>query len=65
MSEYRPYQHVLKLAALMYPKKEQPRPGPLPDPQMEADFIEWRNGGCKGPAWSMIRPRGKPNLRPI
>ena len=63
MSEYRPYAHVLKLAALMYPKKSEPKPAPLPDSQMEEDHRAWIDSGCIGPAVSMIRPRGKPNLR--
>lgn len=64
MSEFRPYPRIKALAEKMYPPKPRSVPAPLP-PQIEADAVEWVKGGCKGPAWSMIRPAGRPNLRPV
>ena len=44
------------------PTSTAPAPGPIPDAQAEADFLRWREGGCKGPAISIRRPPGRPNL---
>ena len=65
MSDYRPSKRVLEIAAKMYPPPPERTSitGPFPDPQMEADHRDWIKGGCVTEPITIIRPRGKPNLR--